>query len=277
MLGRYEPEFEVKLMLRTDLGFEEKTFIEEKMNLYVESYHMMLHDDGMTYSLKSPYEIGQGLHMGIFFFRKLERYKEYFAVLKYYSYLEGDINGRRISSIVVPSRDYRKFMEDRQIELTDWEKAVLIYNNPIASYDDKMRYLNKWMGQIKQIEKAFVDLPLLFRRKDIVHIMGTKLYGIVAGPADDEEEMQSAIEAGARVIGVNNRNLKDFTVDIGNSIRLRTLAPENVLFVAESGIKTAEDIEKLREAKVNGVLIGETLMRSPDKKAALEKLNGGSL
>ena len=93
----------------------------------------------------------------------------------------------------------------------------------------------------------------------------------------DEEEMQSAIEAGARVIGVNNRNLKDFTVDIGNSIRLRTLAPENVLFVAESGIKTAEDIEKLREAKVNGVLIGETLMRSPDKKAALEKLNGGSL
>ena len=93
----------------------------------------------------------------------------------------------------------------------------------------------------------------------------------------DEEEMQSAIKAGARVIGVNNRNLKDFTVDIGNSIRLRTLAPENVLFVAESGIKTAEDIEKLREAKVNGVLIGETLMRSPDKKAALEKLNGGSL
>lgn len=190
MLGRYEPEFEVKLMLRTDLGFEEKTFIEEKMNLYVESYHMMLHDDGMTYSLKSPYEIGQGLNMGISFFWKLERYKAYFAVLKYYSYLEGDINGRRISSIVVPSRDYRKFMEDRQIELTDWERAVLIYNNPIASYDHKMSYLNKWMGQIKQIEKAFVDLPLLFRRKDIVHIMGTKLYGIVAGPADDEEEMQ---------------------------------------------------------------------------------------
>ena len=54
--------------------------------------------------------------------------------------LEDDINGRRISSIVVPSRDYRKFMEDRQIELTDWEKAVLVYNNPIASYDHKMCY-----------------------------------------------------------------------------------------------------------------------------------------
>ena len=90
----------------------------------------------------------------------------------------------------------------------------------------------------------------------------------------DEEEMESAIEAGARVIGVNNRNLKDFTVDIGNSLRLRSQAPEEILFVAESGIKTAEDIRKLKEAKVNGVLIGETLMRSPDKKACLKGLDG---
>jgi len=62
----------------------------------------------------------------------------------------------------------------------------------------------------------------------------------------DEEEMKSAIEAGARVIGVNNRNLKDFTVDIGNSLRLRSQAPEEILFIAESGIKTAEDIRKLK-------------------------------
>lgn len=89
----------------------------------------------------------------------------------------------------------------------------------------------------------------------------------------DEEEMKSAIEAGARVIGVNNRNLKDFTVDIGNSLRLRSQAPEEILFVAESGIKTAEDIRKLKEARVNGVLIGETLMRSPDKKACLKELD----
>ena len=68
MLGRYEPEFEVKLMLRTDLNSAEKAFIGEKMNLYVESYHMMLHDDGMTYSLKPTYEMGQGLDMGISFF-----------------------------------------------------------------------------------------------------------------------------------------------------------------------------------------------------------------
>ena len=90
----------------------------------------------------------------------------------------------------------------------------------------------------------------------------------------DEEEMKSAIEAGARVIGVNNRNLKDFTVDISNSLRLRSLAPEEILFVAESGIKTAEDVKALKEAKVNGVLIGETLMRSADKRACLKELDG---
>lgn len=63
----------------------------------------------------------------------------------------------------------------------------------------------------------------------------------------DEMEMQDAIQAGARVIGVNNRNLKDFTVDIGNSLRLRGQAPEDILFVAESGIKTAEDIQALKK------------------------------
>ena len=93
----------------------------------------------------------------------------------------------------------------------------------------------------------------------------------------DEQEMASAIAAGARVIGVNNRNLKDFTVDITNSTRLRGLAPKDTLFVAESGIKTPEDIRTLKEANVNGVLIGETLMRSPDKRAMLEALNGAPL
>lgn len=89
-----------------------------------------------------------------------------------------------------------------------------------------------------------------------------------------EEEISSALKAGARIIGVNNRNLKDFTVDIHNSERLRKLVPKNVLFVAESGIKTSDDIDILRKANVNGVLIGETLMRSEDKKAMLNNLRG---
>ncbi len=92
--------------------------------------------------------------------------------------------------------------------------------------------------------------------------------------AHDEEEIAMAVRAGARIIGVNNRNLKDFTVDVHNSERLRKLVPENILFVAESGIKTADDIQVLRDANVNAVLIGETLMRAPDKKAMLDGLKG---
>lgn len=95
--------------------------------------------------------------------------------------------------------------------------------------------------------------------------------------AHTEDEVQSALEAGARIIGVNNRNLKDFTVDITTCTRLRGLVPKDILFVGESGIKTSGDIADLREAGVNGVLIGETLMRSNDKRAALEELNGSPL
>ena len=76
------------------------------------------------------------------------------------------------------------------------------------------------------------------------------------------------------MIGVNNRDLKTFTVDINNSTRLRSLVPDKILFVAESGIKTAEDIQMLRHAGVNGVLIGETLMRSDDKAGMLARLKG---
>jgi indole-3-glycerol phosphate synthase len=76
------------------------------------------------------------------------------------------------------------------------------------------------------------------------------------------------------MIGVNNRDLKTFTVDIHNSTRLRNLVPKEILFVAESGIKTAKDIQVLREAGVNGVLVGETLMRSKNKKEMLDELRG---
>lgn len=92
--------------------------------------------------------------------------------------------------------------------------------------------------------------------------------------AHDEAEIAFAIRAGARIIGVNNRNLKDFTVDVHNSQRLRSLVPESVLFVAESGIRTAADVDVLRHANVNAVLIGETLMRAADKKAMLDALRG---
>ena len=95
--------------------------------------------------------------------------------------------------------------------------------------------------------------------------------------AHDEKEVERALASGARIIGVNNRDLKTFQVDMQNSIRLRKMAPENVIFVSESGIRTSEDIRKLYDNQVDAVLIGETLMRSADKKAALKELNGAPL
>lgn len=92
--------------------------------------------------------------------------------------------------------------------------------------------------------------------------------------AHDEAEVNVAIDAGARIIGVNNRNLKDFSVDTDNSRRLRELIPQNILFVSESGVSSAEDVEKLRKIGADAVLIGETLMRADDKKAKLAELRG---
>lgn len=90
----------------------------------------------------------------------------------------------------------------------------------------------------------------------------------------DEQEVQTALNTGARIIGVNNRNLKDFSVDTDNSRRLRELIPPNVLFVSESGVRTAEDVSTLRKIGADAVLIGETLMRASDKRAKLEELRG---
>ena len=92
--------------------------------------------------------------------------------------------------------------------------------------------------------------------------------------AHDEEENAKALEAGARIIGVNNRNLKDFTVDTENSRKLRNMIPKEVLFVSESGVKTPEDVQKLREIGADAVLIGETLMRAADKSETLAYLTG---
>lgn len=92
--------------------------------------------------------------------------------------------------------------------------------------------------------------------------------------AHDASEIEMSLRAGARILGVNNRNLKDFTVDIHNSGRLRSLVPPEVLFVAESGIKTREDVAALEKMGVNAILIGETLMRSDHKKELLAELKG---
>lgn len=90
----------------------------------------------------------------------------------------------------------------------------------------------------------------------------------------DKEEIQKAVNAGARVIGVNNRNLKNFSVDIGNSTRMREFVPDGILFVAESGIKTREDVAVFEQEHADAILVGETLMRAGNRKEMLAYLRG---
>ncbi|MCD8040094.1 MAG: indole-3-glycerol phosphate synthase TrpC [Clostridia bacterium] len=92
--------------------------------------------------------------------------------------------------------------------------------------------------------------------------------------AHTAQEVKTALSCGAKIVGVNNRDLQTFTVDISTSIKLRPLVPQDVIYISESGIKTAQDVNDLRLCGVNGVLIGETLMRSTDKKEALNRLKG---
>lgn len=92
--------------------------------------------------------------------------------------------------------------------------------------------------------------------------------------AHTKEELLSAIEAGARIIGVNNRNLQTFEVDLNKSLMLRAEVPADIIFVAESGIKTVEDVAMLKNAGVDAVLVGESLMRSNDKRTMLNELRG---
>ena len=138
--------------------------------------------------------------------------------------------------------------------------------------DEYMIYEAKLLGAsaILLIVSILDDVQLK-EYLDLAHDLG--LSAIVE--THDEDEIAAAIGAGAEIIGVNNRNLADFTVDINNSVNLRRLVSDDVLFISESGIKTAEDVRRLKENNVDAVLIGETLMRSDDKKAMIAELKNG--
>lgn len=117
---------------------------------------------------------------------------------------------------------------------------------------------------------ACLDVPTLTKFRELADSLG--LSSLVE--AHDEAEVQMAIDCGARIIGVNNRNLKDFTVDVQNSVRLRNLVQDDVIFVSESGLETPEDIQVLREHNIGVALMGETFMRSPNKVEKLAYLYG---
>ena len=137
--------------------------------------------------------------------------------------------------------------------------------------DEYMIYEAKLLGaSAVLLICSLLDTETLHRYLAICDTLG--LSALVE--AHDEQEIASAAAAGARVIGVNNRNLKNFTVDVTNSLALRQKAPPGVLFVAESGITSPSDVSALRAAGVDAVLVGEALMRAPDKAAALAALRG---
>jgi indole-3-glycerol phosphate synthase len=160
------------------------------------------------------------------------------------------------------------FFLGSDLYLTDILKAVTL---PLLrkdfTIDPYQIYEAKIMGaSAVLLICALLDTKTLAEYIEIADSLGLS----VITETHDENEVKSALEAKARIIGVNNRDLKTFDVDIETSVRLRKLVPDNVLFVAESGIKTREDI--LRLNGIDAVLIGEILMRSKDKKAEIEKL-----
>ena len=134
---------------------------------------------------------------------------------------------------------------------------------------------NEYLKAVRQT----VSIPIL--RKDFTvdeymiyeaKVIGADAVLLICAILSDEELLHFAIKAGARVIGVNNRDLRNFTVDIHNSVRLRAQVPKDIIFISESGIKTAQDIKELERNAVDGVLIGETLMRAKDRVQALQQL-----
>ena len=118
---------------------------------------------------------------------------------------------------------------------------------------------------------AILDIVDLKKYLDLAHSLG--LSAIVE--VHDSTEIMKALSVGAEIIGVNNRDLTDFSVDIENSINLRRCVGEDIVFISESGIKTKEDVTRLKENNVDAVLIGETLMKSDDKKAMILELKNG--
>lgn len=167
---------------------------------------------------------------------------------------------------VLTEPDYFKG-EDRFLrEINDIVSIPTIRKDFII--DEYMIYEAKTLGaSCVLLIAALLDTDTIIEYKAVCDSIG--LSALVE--AHDEAEVKSALAAGARMIGVNNRDLKTFTVDINNSLRLRNLVPKDILFVAESGIKTPGDIRALKDSGVDAVLIGETLMRSRDKGALLNE------
>jgi indole-3-glycerol phosphate synthase len=186
-----------------------------------------------------------------------------------YVEIAGEYERAGASAISCLTEPYWFLGSDRYLE-----EIVETVNIPVLrkdfTVDEYMIYQARAMGA-----SAVLLICSLLDKEQLkaYHQLATELGLSVLTETQDEHEIETAIEVGAEIIGVNNRNLRNFNVDRSNSVRLRELVPADKIFVSESGIKTAEDIRELYNAGVDAVLIGETLMRSDDKAGMIRSFN----
>lgn len=184
-----------------------------------------------------------------------------------YKEIAGEYERAGASAISVLTEPERFLGEDRYLEEIAAQVSIPVLRKDFT-VDPYMIYQAKVMGaSAVLLICAILDGQELGEYLALAHELG--LSALVE--AHSEEEVSRALKAGAGIVGVNNRNLQDFTVDVRHSIRLRPLVPPSVLFVSESGIKTEDDIRMLYDNGTDAVLIGETLMRSGDKGGLLRR------
>ena len=137
--------------------------------------------------------------------------------------------------------------------------------------DEYMIYQAKRLGaQAILLIVSLLDTQILKQYLDIANSLGLSCLF----EAHDEAEIKQAIDAGAKMIGVNNRNLRNFQVNVENTLNLRRDIPKEILMVAESGIQSRSDIALLEKSQIDAVLIGETLMKASDRQAKMAELRG---
>lgn len=193
-------------------------------------------------------------------------------IAKDFSYIDiaKDYEAAGASAIsVLTEPHYFKGSDQYLREIADTVSLPLLRKDFIV--DSYMIYEAKILGASAiLLICAILDKETLAEYIRIAHSLG--LSALVE--THDEKEIEMALSAGARIVGVNNRNLKTFEIDMTISRRLRKIVPKEILFVSESGIHSAEDIEKMREIGADAVLIGSSIMKSEDKKAAIIRLRG---
>lgn len=170
---------------------------------------------------------------------------------------------------VVTEPEYFKGDDDFLSEIKKIVKIPVLRKDFVV--DEYMVYEAKLLGaDAVLLITGILDEITLMRCLNLAHNLG--MSALVE--AHSSMQIKKALRVGAKIIGVNNRDLRDFSVDLNNTIELRDMVSEDVIFVSESGIKTRNDIELLEKHHVNGVLIGETLMKSHNKRHTLEVLKG---